>query len=128
MGLYLWRSKRCSQTLFITSEVRAGNGCKPGEWSNQLSAKTGQRFPTYRWSSLPQIVATGVTQRINPASITTIEADAFTVTPSPTPSASSTQQQGPTPTSTTKTYPGTDTPSTDTITTNAPERGTDNGG
>lgn len=34
-------------------KVRAGNGCMPGDWSNTLSAMTGQVLPSYKWSSLP---------------------------------------------------------------------------
>lgn len=40
-------------------KVRAGNGCQPGDWSNILSIQTGQRFPSYRWSSLPRILSAG---------------------------------------------------------------------
>lgn len=84
-------------------KVRAGNGCQPGEWSNLLSAKTGQRFPTYRWYSLPRVVTTAVTRRMNPSSVTNVEAqagetDAPSATPSPTPSTTATQQQETTPT------------------------------
>lgn len=57
-------------------KVRAGNGCQPGDWSNELAAKTGQRFPTYRWSSIPQIVTTRVTRTLNPSSVSKIEIDA----------------------------------------------------
>jgi len=32
-------------------KVRAGNGCMPGDWSNTLSATTGQILPSYKWSS-----------------------------------------------------------------------------
>jgi len=42
-------------------KVRAGNGCQPGDWSNILSIQTGQRFPSYRWSSLPRIISTART-------------------------------------------------------------------
>lgn len=42
-------------------KVRAGNGCQPGDWSNILSVQTGQRFPSYRWSTLPWIISTAGT-------------------------------------------------------------------
>lgn len=84
-------------------KVRAGNGCQPGEWSNVLLAKTGQRFPTYRWYSLPRVVTTAVTRRVNPSSVTKVEVqedetDVRSGAPSPTPSAAPTQQQETTPT------------------------------
>jgi hypothetical protein len=50
------RDLQANTTYFF--KVRAGNGCQPGDWSNILSVQTGQRFPSYRWSSLPQIVST----------------------------------------------------------------------
>jgi len=46
-------------------KVRAGNGCQPGDWSNILSIQTGQRFPSYRWSSLPRIISTASTTAID---------------------------------------------------------------
>ena len=55
-------------------KVRAGNGCQPGDWSNNLAVQTGQPLPSYRWSSLPQIVSTGVAGTIEPSSIERIEA------------------------------------------------------
>lgn len=57
-------------------KVRAGNGCMPGEWSNVMVARSGQRLPTYRWSSLPRIVSTGVVRRVSPASVQQVEIDA----------------------------------------------------
>lgn len=82
-------------------KVRAGNGCQPGEWSNMMSAKTGQRFPTYRWYSLPRVVTTAVTRRVNPSSVTKVEAqadetDAPSATLSPTPSTTPAEHQDPT--------------------------------
>lgn len=32
-------------------KVRAGNGCQPGDWSNTLSATTGQALPSYKWNT-----------------------------------------------------------------------------
>ncbi|CAN5279008.1 hypothetical protein BH10PAT2_BH10PAT2_1380 [soil metagenome] len=55
--------------------VRAGNGCMPGDWSNELAAKTCQRFPTYRWSSASQIIKTAVSGRAQPSTITKIQVD-----------------------------------------------------
>lgn len=49
-----------SHTIYFF-KVRAGNGCQPGDWSNILSITTGQRFPSYRWSSLPRIISTAGT-------------------------------------------------------------------
>jgi len=46
-------------------KVRAGNGCQPGDWSNILSVQTGQRFPSYRWSSLPRILSTASTSAVD---------------------------------------------------------------
>lgn len=65
-------------------KVRAANGCMPGDWSNELAVRTGQRFPSYRWSALPKIVTTGVTRRVNPGSVANVKADASKVSPSPT--------------------------------------------
>lgn len=59
-------------------KVRAGNGCQPGEWSNVLEARTGQRVPSYRWSSLPRIVTTAVHQQVNPSSIQQVTAEPAT--------------------------------------------------
>ena len=56
-------------------QVRAGNGCQPGDWSNELAARIGQRFPTFRWSSLPQIVSTGIARQVKPASVQRVEVD-----------------------------------------------------
>lgn len=50
-------------------KVRAGNGCMPGDWSNQLSIKTGQKYPTYRWSAVKNIVSTYVKKIVSPTSI-----------------------------------------------------------
>lgn len=46
-------------------KVRAGNDCQPGDWSNILPVKTGQRFPSYRLSSLPQIISTTSTSAVD---------------------------------------------------------------
>lgn len=54
-------------------KVRAGNGCMPGDWGNELAVSTGQRYPSYRWSSLPRIVTTGVARQLNPGSITNVQ-------------------------------------------------------
>lgn len=56
-------------------KVRAGNGCQPGEWSNILGVRTGQRFPSYRWSSLPRIISTTITSRAKPSSVERIQAE-----------------------------------------------------
>lgn len=57
-------------------KVRAGNDCQPGDWSNILSVQTGQRFPSYRWNSLPRIVSTGIVSTVKPSHVERIEADA----------------------------------------------------
>lgn len=62
-------------------KVRAGNSCQPGEWSNVLAARTGQRFPSYKWSSLPRIVSTGLAGRLKPSSVQRMEVDARTLEP-----------------------------------------------
>jgi len=62
-------------------KVRAGNGCQPGDWSHELAAKTGQRFPTYRWASLPRIVTTAVAKRVNLTSLHQVEKDTSTLSP-----------------------------------------------
>lgn len=49
--------------------VRAGNHCQPGDWSNELSAKTGQRIPTFRWGSVGQIVTTNIKKIVSPTKI-----------------------------------------------------------
>jgi len=36
-------------------KVRAGNGCMPGDWSNELAVKTGQRVPSFKLLSLPKV-------------------------------------------------------------------------
>lgn len=56
-------------------KVRAGNGCQPGEWSNILAVRTGQRLPSYRWSSLPRIITTVLTSRAKPSSVERIQAE-----------------------------------------------------
>jgi len=56
-------------------KVRAGNGCQPGEWSNILAVRTGQRLPSYRWSSLPRIISTAITSRAKPSSVERIQAE-----------------------------------------------------
>lgn len=78
-------------------KIRAGNGCMPGDWSNILIVNTSQRFPTYRWSSLPGVVNTTVRQTINtlkqqrptiqlqPPSEITIPSILPASTPTPTP-------------------------------------------
>lgn len=66
-------------------KVRAGNGCMPGDWSNEMAARTGQRFPSYRWSSLPRIVSTGVTRQVRPSAIQNVEVDSSKTTTLPTP-------------------------------------------
>jgi len=72
-------------------QIRAGNGCQPGDWSNELAARTGQRFPTYRWSSLPQIVSTGIARHIKPASVQTVVID----TPTPPEATTATETDQP---------------------------------
>lgn len=56
-------------------KVRAGNGCQPGEWSNILAVRTGQRLPSYRWSSLPRIISTAITSRAKSSSVERIQAE-----------------------------------------------------
>lgn len=48
-------------------KVRAGNGCMPGDWSNTLSATTGQFLPSYKWSSLPNYSSITTSDYINPS-------------------------------------------------------------
>jgi hypothetical protein len=71
-------------------KVRAGNGCQPGDWSNVLSVSSGQRFPSYRWSSLPRIVVAQVTRRLHPATVERIQLEGTTQgttgSPAPVPS------------------------------------------
>lgn len=55
-------------------KARAGNDCQPGDWSNILSVQTGQWFPSYRWSSLPRIVSTGIVSTVKPSFVERIEA------------------------------------------------------
>jgi hypothetical protein len=57
-------------------KVRAGNGCKPGDWSNELAVETGQRLPTYRWSSVGKIFDANVIGRAYPNSTSKIKASA----------------------------------------------------
>lgn len=68
-------------------KVRAGNDCQPGDWSNILSVQTGQRFPSYRWSSLPRIVSTGIVSTVKPSLVERIEADPLDVAPIDAPQA-----------------------------------------
>src|SRR5690606_13295638 len=63
-------------------KVRAGNGCQPGDWSNILAARTGQRVPSYRWSSLPSVISTAVHQRVQPSSVQRVSVDT-SASPSP---------------------------------------------
>jgi len=74
--------------------VRAGNGCMPGDWSNELAVRTGQRTPSYRWSSLPRIVSSAVTRTVNPSSVKKVEIDGSKATPAPTPAAAGQQPTG----------------------------------
>jgi len=62
-------------------KVRAGNGCQPGDWSNILSVQTGQRFPSYRFSSLPRIISTASTAAAD--SFRLPQAEVETATPLP---------------------------------------------
>jgi len=68
-------------------KVRAGNDCQPGDWSNILSVQMGQRFPSYRWSSLPRIVSTGIVSTVKPSLVERIEADPPDEAPSEAPQA-----------------------------------------
>jgi len=69
--------------------VRAGNGCAPGDWSNELSSTIGRRGSTYRWSSAGKILTTALTKRFNPTALkpttidTTVQSSPF---PAPAPS------------------------------------------
>lgn len=76
-------------------KVRAGNGCMPGDWSNELSITTGQRWPSYRWAAASKIVTTAVRQVAKPSSITKVDQESITT--SPTPSSDSAQQDTSTP-------------------------------
>ena len=63
-----------------------------------LAARTGQRFPSYRWSSLPRIVSTVIAQRVKPSSVQRINIDANTIeTPKQETSAPAPVQQQTTP-------------------------------
>ena len=62
-------------------KVRAGNGCQPGDWSNILTVRTGQRIPSYRWSSLPRIVSTAVRRQRQLSSVQNVVVEP---TPNPT--------------------------------------------
>ena len=64
-------------------KVRAGNGCQPGDWSNSLAVKTGQRMPTYKWTSLSRIVTTNVAQRVKQSSVQQVQLDTSTSSPTP---------------------------------------------
>lgn len=64
-------------------KVRAGNGCMPGDWSNTLSASTGQLHPSYRWTELPNYSSAAWSGPIQPVPTPQKEA-AATATPSPT--------------------------------------------
>lgn len=81
-------------------KVRAGNGCQPGDWSNVLVVTTGQRLPSYRWTSLPRIVSTQVTQRLNPTAVQRTEMDTALKETSDLPSAAPAAEQVPSPTQT----------------------------
>lgn len=93
-------------------KVRAGNGCQPGDWGNTLSARTGQRSPTYRWVSVPQVVVSEVARHITPP-VKKTEDQASPVStvpaPAPTPTTLPTNTQ-PTPTPIPPALPKTDTP------------------
>lgn len=69
-------------------KVRAGNGCMPGDWSNELSINTSQRFPSYRWtslSSLQHIVRTATSKKTAPTTtVTAAPESAPETTPMPT--------------------------------------------
>lgn len=66
--------------------VRGGNGCATGSWSNELSAKTGQRTPSYKGSSIFRVIATAIQKRLAPKQVTqvSIDAPAATIAPAPT--------------------------------------------
>ncbi|MDQ5951676.1 MAG: hypothetical protein QG639_957 [Patescibacteria group bacterium] len=51
-------------------KVQARNGCKAGDWSNELAATAGQRFPSYKWGSVGRIITTAVNSRVNPGAVT----------------------------------------------------------
>lgn len=81
-------------------KVRAGNGCMPGDWGNELAVSTGQRYPSYRWSSLPRIVTMGVVRQVNPGSIQNVQVhneesaeEMAEATPQPTASPSAPQPE-----------------------------------
>ncbi len=61
--------------------VRAGNGCQPGDFSNELAATTGRRSPTYRWAALGKILNTAVARVVNPASVKKVAVDTSTLPP-----------------------------------------------
>ncbi len=71
--------------------VLGGNGCATGSWSNELSAKTGQRTPSYKGSSIIRVIATAIQQRLNPKQVTqlSIDAPAATMAPMNLPSVTS---------------------------------------
>ncbi|CAN5277940.1 hypothetical protein BH10PAT2_BH10PAT2_2980 [soil metagenome] len=50
-------------------KVRGGNGCQPGDWSNEMAAKTGVISTQYKFSSLPLIWKTPVSSRLIPSSV-----------------------------------------------------------
>lgn len=89
--------------------VRAGNGCSPGPWSNELAAATGQGRPTYRWNSLGTVLLSAVNRQFRPQTVqkveidttlpepTTNEATAGTPTPSPAPQGAPVRIDPPTP-------------------------------
>jgi hypothetical protein len=62
-------------------KVRAGNGCQPGDWSNELAVTTGQRLPSYRWASLPRIITTAVAKRAKLIPLRQAEKDPSTLSP-----------------------------------------------
>lgn len=65
-------------------KVRGGHGCATGEWSNELSAKTGSK-PTYRWTALTPTVKSAVQKKIATQSVLALEIEAPTATLAPSP-------------------------------------------
>lgn len=68
-------------------QVRGGNGCATGAWSNELSAKTGSGKTSYRWTAITPIAKSTIQKKIAKKEVLSLQIEAPTATLAPEPSA-----------------------------------------